>query len=389
MADAPDSPPSSAAPLPGAGPDPMEEPQELDALLDPARRAVESGDYGRALADLKALAEAHGAASAFGGRLRLLMATALMGQGRSAEAAGVCRSLRACRDATLRAQARELEEVLDAPALERPREWSMTLPSLAEIESLEGNSRPLVRRRRPKPPAPPAPPTGPTSPPWGLALLVGLVLVLTLVLGGCVQLETSLRFPAPGRLQFSQSSLSATGRRLPWQQQLAVALESTPLRQRQDHGLQTLRSPVLPAPEALELLGRSVATAAQLGGLELPPPQLQLEERNWLLGVRQHFSVGLDLRAVPALPGLDLHLNLEPVGPRALRLAEPLPARALPGRTLAWTLQPGALNRLELRCWRWSRLGLGSLAIGTLLALTLLLQRLRLRAGFGLPELPA
>lgn len=383
MAEAPDSPPSSTAP--GAAPTPA----TPETLLDPARRAVESGDYGRALACLEPLAAEHGAASAFGGQLRLLMATALMGQGRSAEAAGICRSLRACRDATLRAQARELEEVLDAPALERPREWSMTLPSLAELEGLEGNSRPLVRRRRPKPPPPPAPPTGPTSPPWGLAVLVGLVLALTLLLGGCVQLDTDLRFPAPGRLQISQSSLSATGRPLPWQQQLGAALEATPLRQRQDHGLQTLSSPVLPAPQALELLGRSFSTAAQLAGLELPPPQLQLQERNWLLGVRQHVSVGLDLRAVPALPGLELRLHLEPVGLRAVRLAEPLPARALAGRQLTWNLQPGALNRLELRCWRWSRLGLGSLAIGVLLALALLLQRLRLRAGFGLPELPA
>ncbi len=383
-------PAAVASALPAAEPDdPSTEPAAQDALLDPPRRAVERGDYGRALAELEALAAAHGAASAFGGRLRLLMATALMGQGRSPEAAAVCRSLRACRDATLRAQARELEEVLDAPALERPREWSMTLPSLAELDSLEGNSQPLVRRRRPKPPAPPAPPTGPTSPPWGLALLVGLVLVLTVLLGGCVQLETTLRFPAPGRLQISQTSLSASGHSLPWQRQLAAALQTTPLHRRQDHGLQTLSSPVLPAPQALELLGQSVATAAQLAGLELPPPQLQLEERNWLLGVRQHFSMSLDLRAVPALPGLDLHLHLEPVGPRAIRQAEPLPARALPGRRVVWTLQPGALNRLELRCWRWSRLGLGSLAIGALLALALLLQRLRLRAGFGLPELPA
>ncbi len=385
MADAPDTPPRPAAPAPEAP----------EVLLDPARRAIEAGDYGRALAQLELLAAAHGASSAFGGQLRLLMATALLGQGRSAEAAAVCRSLRACRDAGLRAQARDLEEVLDAPALERPREWSMTLPSLAELEGLEGASRPLARRRRSQAPPPPAPPTGPTRPPWGLALLAGLVLLLTVLLGGCVRLDASLHFPGPGRLQISQSSLSATGRSLPWQRQWAAALgTSSRLRLRQDQGLQTLSAPVLPGAQALALLEASWATGARLAGLELPPPRLRLEEHNWLLGVQQHVSVELDLRDVPALPGLDLHLHLDPVGPRAVRLAQPLPARAVsargtPAHSLDWTLQPGALNRLELRCWRWSRLGLGSLAIAALLALALLLQRLRRLAGFGLPELPA
>jgi hypothetical protein len=56
---------------------------------------------------------------------------------------------------------------------------------------------------------------------------------------------------------------------------------------------------------------------------------------------------------------------------------------------LIWRLQPGAINQFEFRCWRWSRLGLGSLAIALLLGLVALLQRLKLAAGFGLPQLPA
>ena len=91
-----------------------------DALLDPARAALERGDYGRCLALLQPLAEAHSAATPFGGSVRLLMATAQMGQGDSAAAAASCRSLRACRDSTLRAMARDLQEVLEAPALARP-----------------------------------------------------------------------------------------------------------------------------------------------------------------------------------------------------------------------------------------------------------------------------
>ena len=80
--------------------------------------------------------------------------------------------------------------------------------------------------------------------------------------------------------------------------------------------------------------------------------------------------------------------------PQALRLAEPLAAlpvqRPADGEAaLRWPLQPGALNRLELFCWRWSRLGLGAVGVALLLGLVSLLQRLRLAAGFGLPQLPA
>ena len=367
-----------------------------DALLDPARAALERGDYGRCLTLLQPLAERHPAATAFGGSVRLLMATAQMGQGDSAAAAASCRSLRACRDATLRAMARDLQEVLEAPALQRPREWSMTLPSLGEMQPLEGEFKAMARsrRRRRLPEEPPPPPTGPTQAPLGFALVAIALLLITVLLGGCVQLETSLKLPSPGRLQITQTSLSATGRPLPWQQQLAVALRQTPLRISANHGRQTLTAPVLPAPDALALLGSSLQQGARLAGVSLPEPQLSLQERNWLLGVRQQLLLELDLRQLQPLPGLSLTVQLEPMRPRAVRLAEPLPAVAsVSGRAqsprLRWSLQPGALNRLELSCWRWSRLGLGGLAIALLLVLVSGLQRLRLAAGFGLPQLPA
>jgi hypothetical protein len=367
-----------------------------DALLDPARAALERGDYGRCLTLLQPLAERHPAATAFGGSVRLLMATAQMGQGDSAAAAASCRSLRACRDATLRAMARDLQEVLEAPALQRPREWSMTLPSLGEMQPLEGEFKAMARsrRRRRLPEEPPPPPTGPTQAPLGFAVVAIALLLITVLLGGCVQLETSLKLPSPGRLQLTQTSLSATGRPLPWQQQLAVALRQTPLRISANHGRQTLTAPVLPAPDALALLGSSLQQGARLAGVSLPEPQLSLQERNWLLGVRQQLLLELDLRQLQPLPGLSLTVQLEPMRPRAVRLAEPLPAVAsVSGRAqsprLRWSLQPGALNRLELSCWRWSRLGLGGLAIALLLVLVSGLQRLRLAAGFGLPQLPA
>jgi hypothetical protein len=366
----------------------------LQALIAPARQALERGDYGRCQQLLAPLLAEHPVSTPFGGELRMLLATAQMGQGDSTAAASTCRSLRACRDATLRAQAKDLQEVLAAPALERPREWSMTLPSLAEVKPLEGQFTGTARRRRRTPPPPPPPPTGPTSAPWGFALVAIALLLITVLLGGCVDLDTQLRFPAPGRLQITQVSRSSTGRPLPWQRQLAISLQESPLQPHQELGELQLKAPALPATEAIALLSSSLEQAAQLAAIDLPPPELVLQERNWLLGVRQTFRFSIDLRGLQPLPGLNLRLDLEPLPLRAVRRAAPLPAEAVHRRggapaRVRWTLQPGAVNSFAFSCWRWSRLGLGALLIVLLLALVALLQRLRLAAGFGLPQLPA
>ena len=374
----------------------MEQPESpsLEALSGPARQALERGDYGRCCQLLEPLLAQHPASTRFGGELRLLLATAQMGQGDSVAAATTCRSLRICRDAGLRAQAKDLQEVLEAPALERPREWSMTLPSLGEMQPLEGQVAAMARRRRRLPPPPPAPPTGSTTAPWGFALVAVVLLLITVLLGGCVDLETSLHFTAPGRLQLSQTSESSTGNPLPWQRQLAEELGDSPWTRRQDHGLLRLRAPALPASQALDLLSTTLEQGAALAAVDLPEPAFSLEERNWLLGVRQVFRCSIDLRGLQQLPGLQLKVLLEPLPLRAVRKAEPLAVQVIHAQNkgaskLIWRLQPGVINQFEFRCWRWSPLGLGALVIALLLALVALLQRLKLAAGFGLPQLPA
>ncbi len=371
-----------------AGPDPAD-PSD-SAELARAQAALERGDYGGALRVLAPLAEAHAASTALGGRIRLLMATALMGQGESAAAAACCRSLRGCRDLTLRQQARDLEEVLEAPSLQRPRNWSVQLPSLGDLERVEGRSPLQSWRRRPRPEPPPPPPVGPPRTPWGFALVAVALLLLTVFLAGCVAVETSLQFPAPGRLQITQTSTSASGQPLPWQRDLAAALGGGSVLVEQDHGRQSLRRASQPAAPALAWLGQSLERAAALAGVDLPPPRLTLRERNWLIGVQQQLELVLDLRGLNALPGLELGFRFAPLDQQAVQQAAPNPVQAGPeARTVRWRLEPGALNRLQARTWRWSRLGLGAVAVALLLALALLLQRLRLQAGFGFPQLPA
>lgn len=371
----------------------------LASALAQARTAIDRGEYGQSLRLLEPLAEQHRPASPIGAGVRLLMATALMGLGESERAVACCRSLQACIDPTLRARARELLLVLEAPALKRPRDWSLTLPDLGSGVSLEGTGTHALRRRRRQREAPPPPPVGETRPPLGFAAVVGILLALLLLaslLGGCLQVRSELRFEGPGRLQLSHALHSSSGRATPWQERFAQALRAGAVpfrRQELPDGLR-LTTAVLPAERALEALAASVQQAAALAAVELPPPSLRLQETNWIVGVRQQLSLDLDLRGLDPLPSLSLDLQLTPVSKRAVRAAAPQPAVAMrrghgePAR-LIWPLQPGSINHLALSCWRWSPLGLGGLLIAVALVLVLVLQRLRLQLGFGLPQLPA
>ncbi|KAF0652515.1 hypothetical protein L107_12641 [Cyanobium sp. Copco_Reservoir_LC18] len=375
---------------------------EEDPLAE-ARRALDRGEYGQVLRLLEPLQEERSPLTAAGAELRLLMATALMGQGRTDQAAACCRGLVRCRDATLRAQAKALLLVLEAPELRRPSNWSLTLPDLAGTTPLEGVGGGVSRRSRRRPEPPPPPPVGPTRAPVGFALVVAVVLLLlATLLGGCMQVRTELRFEGPGRLQVSHQLRSDTGTDSPWQRRFVAALAGQaegiaapgPFRPSGGRGDRLVSTPVLPAGEALAALVGSLELAGRLSGVPLAAPVVVWEERNWLLGVRQRLQLELDLQALETIPGLDLAIVLDPVRPAAVLRASPAAVAAAPPadgghRRLLWPLTPGQVNVLQLRCWRWSALGLGAAAVGLALPLVLGLQAVRRRLGFGLPELPA
>lgn len=353
--------------------------------LSQARAALERGDYGLVVRLLLGRDDGTAELPRDPEQL-LLLATAWMGQGRSQEALACCRRLRACGDATLKAQARELQRVLEAPALQRPREWSLTLPDLAGQEVALGRQLGSLRRRRPKPPPPPPPAVGPTKAPLGFAVVVIALVVLGLLLGGCAPVRSELHFAGAGRLQLRHHLLQDTPSPPAWQQQLGQRLRPLGLKPERIGRELVLSSPVLPSRQALDLLGTSLTLAAEQAGLSLPAPQLQLQSHNWLVGVDERYDLRVDLRPLDALK-LDLALVLDPVAPAALQSAAPLQPQ-VQDRALLWPLQFGSDNRLRLHLWRWSPLGLGGVGVAVLLLLSLCLQQLRQKLGYGLPGLP-
>ena len=251
-------------------PDP--EPQAVPQLPQ-ARIALERGDYGQVV---RLLTTADGITPTNkDAELLLLLATAWMGLGRNEEALLCCRRLRASNDPSLCAQARELQRVLEAPALERPREWSLTLPDLGSSEAAMGRQLSSIKRtRRPKPPPPPPPAVGPTQAPLGFAVVVSLLVLLGLLLGGCGAVRSELAFSGAGRLQLHHHLLQQGAQPPPLQQTLVQQLRQQGFQARSQGRELVLSTPVLPTRLVLERLDQSIAAATALAGLPANPCQL-------------------------------------------------------------------------------------------------------------------
>ena len=342
--------------------------------LSAIEAALERGDYGQSLEMLSSLAELHPLSDPNGPYLRFLMVTALMGQGQDDKALSTCRALCQCRDSDLRQQARQLLTILEAPSLERPERWSIRLPQLEMNATGQGITAPGRRRRSRKQNDPPPPPTGPTrGPALGFGLLVSAVLLaLTLLLSGCVQIDVDLELPGPDRMQMQWQIQSLHEQRLPWQQRFEQSLSEELPDLQIDHpgpGAAVLATTVQPSHELNLQMKRIVDLAGRSAGVELPPPGLTLQERNWLIGVHQTLHLSLDLTSLPTIPDLTINLNLDH------------------GRQ-QHRLNSGERTQIELESWRWNPLGLGCLAVLLLLLVSLWLQSIR-RGLFGFPALPS
>ena len=118
--------------------------------------------------------------------------------------------------------------------------------------------------------------------------------------------------------------------------------------------------------------GLSVPTLGQVTA------HLDLEQKNWVVAIRNHLTYTLDLRELPPeaplgaaqerTDWLDFYFSLEtPWGIRTLNPDSPPPEQA--GPTTRWRLLPGDAYRIDLVFWVPSWLGLG----GGLIALLVLL----------------
>jgi hypothetical protein len=262
-------------------------------------------------------------------------------------------------DSEQRRQAQAVLAIIEAPVLQRHKEWCIELPSLGDSPPLEGLAKGVSKPNKKlvcKTGAPPAPPVGRTRAPLGFALVAGLFLVfITFLLSGCVRVDGTIEFHGPGRLQFQQQ------------------LERQP----------PSRSSVIRLQQLGPQIEAELKNFEQRYGIAVQAPKLQWQEQNWLIGVQQQFNLEWDLNDLDPVAGLSLHLHLKPLALKAVELAEPFAVQQESSTTLDWQLLPGELNSFAFSCWRWSGLGLGAIFISLLLTLSLLLQNLSSKAPLG------
>jgi len=355
-----------------------------------AEAALARGDNNQSLAKLEELAKKYPINSQEGTKIRMLMITAWMGKGEDKKAISICRQLTRSKDNEIHQTSKQLLSVLESPSLERPANWSIQIPNLDTALEAENNFH-KTEKKQLKTKTPSLPPTGPTR---GLDLIFStLVLIilagLTIILSGCVKITTEMNVPGPDKIKLGWHIESTNKKLLPWQIEFENSLKYLVPKSKifsTSEGEIKVETPVLRAQEASLMMKHTFSTAAQSAGFEISPPILSLKEKNWIIGVQQNLKLIVNLEALPEIPGLKLRLLVHHANGTETKGTPFHPT--MNGDHLNWEMKQGEVNTLELYQWRWNELGVGTLLIIMLLGLNLLLQRIRLKMGFGFPELP-
>ncbi len=132
----------------------------LVKTLKVAEIALAKGAYRECLASLESLLKQTPLLSNQGGKIGILMITALIGQSNNEKALSICEILSKHKDDSIRQQAKQLLAILNSPELAKPKDWSITIPSLdfdTSLNQIKATSFNYGKTDSKKPP------TGPTK----------------------------------------------------------------------------------------------------------------------------------------------------------------------------------------------------------------------------------
>jgi tetratricopeptide (TPR) repeat protein len=100
-------------------------------LFQAGKDAFERGQYRLSIEALEAARESLNLASRQGGDLQLWLVTAYQAGNRMTEAIALCRQLTQHPNPDIRKKSKDLLYILEAPRLQRPKEWMTEIPNLA------------------------------------------------------------------------------------------------------------------------------------------------------------------------------------------------------------------------------------------------------------------
>jgi len=363
---------------------------EPPARLKTAETALEKGEYNKCLALLEELVRSNNLSNKTSRKVKLLMVTAYTGKGENEKAILICQDILTDKNLDDRQQIKQLLSILKAPNLTRPEDWSVKIPRIGP-DSLDTRSACYNKKPRPQSDTQ-MPRTGPTK---GLglgftAVTIGIFLVITILLSGCVRFTTDIQLTGPDQMKIKLDVESNSNQLVPWQKQFKESLQESEPKvniESDGKGKQVITTASINSNEANLMLQKTIASATKTAGLDLPPPKITLKEKNWLIGIRQKLNISVDLRALPKIPGLTLSVNINS-SPNEAALTDGYHPATIARDTLNLELKQGLLNELEFQHWYWSRLGIGVVLVVLLLSLVTVLQSIKVKMGFGFPELP-
>ena len=226
---------------------------------------------------------------------------------------------------------------------------------------------------------------------FGQMRLLGVLLLASVLLSGCVQYQVGINFDNPNQGEIVQHI--KLGERLTSFSSDSVAawLDSIERRARQLQGKAkrlsnkevTVTIPFNNGAELAEKFnaffnptGKQKLDAAQNSQVPQIDSHLKLNQNNFLLLVRNHLSYDLDLRSLELIStNGNLVVNSSPILEFEFRLNTPWGARSIEaentihpesdpkGQQLLWRLQPGQLNHVEAVFWLPSPIGIGTVVI--------------------------
>ncbi len=357
------------------------------SAIKAAEAALDKGDYNLCIRIIDSLLLSYSVETAIGAELRLLKVTAFMGKGDEKKAIDACKILTNNKEASVRQQAKQLLSILDAPCLPRPSNWSVEIPKIDMEPSLKSSFRQTKKRKK----RTNHPPTGPTKNlDFGFSIITLLIIsLITFLLSGCVDISTNLSIIGSDRLKISLDIDSTSGKSIPWQIEFANNLtkEKSILKIQTEGNKQHFESPTIRFEEGNELLKQIASTASKTSGFNINKPEIFTNNRNWIIGTTQNLKIYFDLRELPKIPGLKLNLTIHNIDNKHNFKTKPLEPILKKDLTLL-PLEIGQINRLEVSYWKWNQISIGIIFIIFLTTISVFLQRLRLKMGFGFPELP-
>ena len=359
------------------------------SAIKAAEAALDKGDYSLCIKIIDPLLLSYSTKTAIGAQLRLLKVTAYMGKGDKKKAIEICQLLTNNKEASVRQQAKQLLLIFDAPDLPRPSNWSVEIPKIEMDPSQESSFRKTTTKKKKKKTN--YPPTGPTKNlDFGFSIITLLIVsLITFLLSGCVDISTNFSVTGPDRLNISVDIDSLSGKSIPWQIQFSDNLkkEHSVLKIQTEGSKQHFESPTIRFKEINELLKQIASVASKTSGFDIKKPEIITNNRNWLIGTRQHLKIYFDLKDLPKIPGLKINITMHDIGNKNNFKAKPLKP-TFQDRSMLLPLQIGQINQLEVSYWKWNKISVGLVLIISLTLLSIFLQKFRLIMGFGFPELP-